>query len=100
MRTMADVETRNNAIGHHWFEPGTMAFFDSRVESELLRGRWFISSEQFHASDGTDFPRRFALHQVLGDGAIKTLNIGEDIGLAHRSFASLADAEQAVAELR
>ncbi len=69
-RTMADVRRANKAIGNHWFERDTMRFFDSRVESTLYGGRYFITSEQFHGSQGS-LPRRFTLRRVEPDGSIE-----------------------------
>jgi len=55
--TMTDVRHNNKASGRFWFSPETMRFFKSRVESRLLKQRYFITSEQF----GDDFPRLFTI---------------------------------------
>lgn len=55
-RTMADVKRSNREAGFHFFDRATMRFFDSRVESGLYRGPggvYFITSEQFHGSTGS-----------------------------------------------
>ena len=46
---MANVRDANAAIDHHWFEPGTMRFFASRILGELINGAFFVTSEQRHA---------------------------------------------------
>lgn len=69
------VKQANTARGHHWFDPDTMRFFDSRVESGIIGARTFVSSEQFHASDGTSFPRIYKVREVQDDGSIDTLPV-------------------------
>ena len=44
--TMADVKRRNKEAGYFFFSPGTMKFFACRIESELIRGKYFITSEK------------------------------------------------------
>lgn len=49
-RTMANVRAANRAAGHTWFSPGSMRFFDSRMERRVHTGpggTYFVSSEQF-----------------------------------------------------
>lgn len=64
-RTMADVKFKNKASGHHWFSPDTMRFFSSRVETGLLYGRYFVTSERFD----DDFPRLYTVREVVGPNA-------------------------------
>jgi hypothetical protein len=89
-RTMADVRAANRAAGMCWFDRGSMAFFGSRIESALIAGRYFITSEKgFNATD----PRRFSVREALPTGSIDT--VGE-----FRGYATLDDARDAIAELR
>lgn len=89
-RTMADVRRANRELGHFWFEPVTLRFFRSRVGESLYGGRYFVSSEQFEASDGTRAPRRYTVRQVNPDGSIDT--VGE--------FQAYETSAQARAEIR
>lgn len=84
-QTMTDVRAANKAIGNHWFERSTMKFFNSRVESSLLGGRYFITSERRELT----FPKRYTVREVLQDGDIKT--VGEFQG-----YSLLEDARIAV----
>ena len=43
--TISGARARNKEKGHYFFSPETMRFFGSRVESSLLRGGHFITSE-------------------------------------------------------
>ncbi|MEN6425990.1 MAG: hypothetical protein ABFE13_11540 [Phycisphaerales bacterium] len=56
-----DIKSRNRARGHHFFEPGTMRFFRSRVLDGVEGGRFFITSERFVASDGSSPGRRYTV---------------------------------------
>jgi hypothetical protein len=83
-KTMADVRAANKAIGNHWFEKSTMKFFNSRVESRLLGGRYFITSERRELT----FPKRYTVREVLPDGGIKT--VGEFQGYTLLEDAQIA----------
>lgn len=89
-RTMADVRAANRAAGMCWFDRGSMAFFGSRIESNLIGGAYFITSEKgAHASDA----RRFSVRKALANGSIET--VGE-----FRAYAMRDDARDAIATLR
>lgn len=66
-RTIAEVKLANHASGYHWFEPGTMRFFRSRIAPGVIGGRYFISSEQF--DDGS--PRLYTVREARPDGSIE-----------------------------
>lgn len=44
--TMDDVKRNNRESGQFFFSPDTMKFFKSRIESGLLKEKYFITSEQ------------------------------------------------------
>jgi hypothetical protein len=68
-KTMGDVRAANSQITGHWFDRDTMQFFNTRIESQLIAGRYFITSER---RDNT-FPRLFSVRQALPDGRIETV---------------------------
>lgn len=69
---MAGVKEANREAGMFFFSRDTMLFFDSRVESEVIAGRFFLTSEQFH--DGTyHAPRKFTVRVVYDSGRIGTI---------------------------
>ena len=43
--TMADIKQKLSAGGNHFFDPDTMRFFGSKVESSLYKNNTFITSE-------------------------------------------------------
>jgi hypothetical protein len=54
--------------GSHFFEPATMRFFRSRIDSDTWAGAdgWYwVSSEQFHTSDGQRHPRRYTVRRLF-----------------------------------
>jgi len=73
--TMSDIREMNAANGMHFFERGSMRFFDSRIESSAYNGAggvFFITSEQFHGSQGVA-PRCYTIRQFIpGTGAVET----------------------------
>ena len=85
-KTMSDVRAKNKKIGHHFFDRDTMAFWDSKVESGLFRGTYFITSEK-HGTNGK--PRQFTIRQALRTGEVITVGKG-------REYTSLELAREAV----
>lgn len=69
--SMAEVRRKNAAIGHHWFEPGTLRFFDATIGRTLYGGRMFGHSVRFR----DDAPRLYRV-AVARDG-------GEIVQVAH-----------------
>lgn len=67
-RTMDDVIAANRAIGNHWFDASTMRFFKTRIESGLVAGKRFITSEK-----GPDEVRRYTVREAQPDGTIDTV---------------------------
>lgn len=94
-RNITEIKMANRAIGHHWFEPGTMRFFNSRIETrEVIGGRYFVTSEQFEDSRGArPYPRTYTIRAADARGAIDT--VGEFEG-----YPTLAAALQAIHDLR
>ena len=85
-KTIADVRAANRVKGQHFFDAGTMRFFNSKVESSLYAGRYFITSERFRYDD----PKTYTIREAKEDGDIDT--IGE--------FCAYKDIETAREEVR
>jgi hypothetical protein len=77
--TIDQIKADNKAIGHHWFSPDTMRFFNSRVCSTVYQGHLFISSERFDETT----PRLYGVRACV-EGKIYTLA---------KDFSSLEKAE-------
>jgi len=83
------IISANHALGDHFFDTNVMRGFDSRIESSVYGGRYFITSEQFHGSQGSG-PRRYTIRRVEDDGEVNTAG-GHAAGF--QTFAELDDAE-------
>ncbi len=78
---IADIKRANKALGHYFFEPDTMRFFNSRVGSKVYGGRYFITSEQrepypYRDMSGNLQPateRRYTIREAMPDGSISTV---------------------------
>ena len=51
----------------NWFAAVTMRFFDSRIESAMFSGRFFICSEQFRSVRLGDRPREYRIVEVTSE---------------------------------
>lgn len=67
-RDMEEVRQANREAGDFWFSPDTLRFFNSVVESDLIDGRYFVTSEQ-----GPDMPRKFSVREVREDATVQTV---------------------------
>lgn len=59
-KTIAEAKAANRANGWHFFDRSTMRFFRSKICSEILNGKYFVTSEQFEPS----WPRLFTLRRI------------------------------------
>ncbi len=68
-RTISDVKAANREVGEHWFERSTMRFFNTRIVSKLISGRYFVTAERM------DDTRRFkyTVRSAEPDGSIDTV---------------------------
>jgi len=79
---MDDVRAANEQIGNHWFDRSTMKFFKTRIESRLIAGKRFITSER----GPHDMRKRFTIREAQPDGSIDTIG-------NFQQFATLAQAK-------
>ena len=77
---MTEIKRANKAAGDHWFDPSTMRFFLSLIESETVKdGRYFVTSEK--CPFGPGHVRAFTVREAHDYGTIGT--VGEFQG--HKS---------------
>lgn len=80
-----EVKQANKEIGRHFFSRDTMNFFGSKIESELIGGKFFVTSEDnFNRTQ-----RLFTIRVVNDQGEVDTF--GE-----FQEFATLAEAMNAI----
>lgn len=89
---MESIRRRAQEAGSHWFDPGSMRFFRSRVgwggyvhEDGRI---FFVSSERFVSSTGWSPGRKFSVRVMTPDGNVGT--VGEFQQYASRSGADAA----------
>lgn len=68
-KTLAEFKAEYNKTGMHFFDRKTMKFFNSRIESGILKGKYFITSE----SDMNNENRFFNLREIQPDLQIRTI---------------------------
>lgn len=85
--SISELKALHKSNGWHFFDRGAMAFFNSRIESGIIGGRYFITSERFN----DDTPRKFTVRTFDERGSVDTL--GEFCG--HLDKESARDAIKA-----
>lgn len=63
-----DIKQANRAAGQHWFDAGTMRFFQTRVHNRIYGGRYFVTSERMPNGD-----RVYTVRLARSDGGIETV---------------------------
>jgi hypothetical protein len=75
-RTMKDaIEAANASEGsHRWFSPATMEAWGTIIESDLVGGHWFVTSEYSpHTFDRSpEAPRVYSVRYIDDDGEVGT----------------------------
>lgn len=69
VRTIAELKALNKANGGYWFDAAAMRFFRTRIESGIIGGRYFITSEQCE----DDTPRKFTVRSFDSKGKVDTV---------------------------
>lgn len=82
---MDEVIEANEATGQNWFSQSTMDWFRSVIETPLIRGRYFVTSER----DG-DYPRRYTVRRVADDATIETVGEFQGYGTVASALLDVA----------
>ena len=69
---MAAVKAANKMIGNHWFGRETMGFFGTRLESGIIKNRFFVTSDTV-PSDSVPPTKAFSIRFICANGAIETV---------------------------
>ena len=88
--SMTSVVEKNKAAGQHFFSEGAMRFFNSQLESGLLKGNYFITSERMELS----MPKRYTVRQAVNGGE-RIHSVSE-----HCQYGTLDNAKEAISELQ
>lgn len=63
MKTLTEFKRAHKANGGYFFTRETMNFFNSKIESGLIAGKYFITSEQFIGYTFTE-PRKYSVRLI------------------------------------
>jgi hypothetical protein len=98
-KSIAEIVTANKEAGQYFFSPDTMAFWGSKVETDVIEGCYFVTSE-----DNYDRSEKvFKVRKALPDGRVNTVEYKGlyevtrtlDMAIAH---AYAVSAEERIAE--
>ena len=62
IKNMTELKRRHKAGGGIFFSRSAMQFWNSKIESPLMGGKYFVTSE------GSDITRRFTVRQAVANG--------------------------------
>lgn len=65
--TMKEVRQANHNLGHVWFRPDVMESHGTTIESDLIGGRWFITSDKTYNGG-----RAYTIRHVESNGNVHT----------------------------
>jgi len=81
-KNITEVKKANKSINHNWFAFDAMSFFKTKVETPILHGRYFITSEINPSNE-----KAYSIRVVNDNGSIDT--VGE-----FHSFISVETAKE------
>ena len=67
--TIEEVKQANKDSGFYFFSKDNMSFFNSRIESGVYGGKYFVTSERFDSS----VPRTYTIRVVSDTAEIDTV---------------------------
>ena len=70
-KTIAEIRAKNKEAGKYFFSRNSMRFFNSKIESGVLEGQYFITSERYEPEQ----PKMYTIRKALETGHI--INMGE-----------------------
>lgn len=82
---LGQIEQANDAAGHHWFEPASMRFFNSKIAREVFGGCLFVSSERFDSSS----PRLYSVRMASDRGHVESVGLDGFQAFQHASTAQI-----------
>ena len=91
--TITELIALHTQAGGYWFSEGAMRFFRSRIETDLINGRYFVSSEEL--PDGSrmfsvrTFDDEFNIEDV-GEPFIYATREAAITGLIHATVKAIA----------
>lgn len=101
--SLAEIRAHNESAGYHFFDTSSMRYFDSRVhtlrrykkrislssDGIVVGGKYFITSEQFHGSNGHRSPRMFTVRVITPDANIETIGTFNEIKTIQEAVAAI-----------
>ena len=87
-RTIDQMKAANARLGHHWFTPGAMRFFNSRALSGVYAGRLFVSSEQYRSRHTGYRARLYTIRAVSDAGGVSTVGEFQQYSTRRRAIAA------------
>jgi hypothetical protein len=82
--TITQMKFANASRGHHFFEPATMRWHNSRILSRVYAGRLFVTSERREAY----CPRLYTIRAMADDGAVFTVGEFQQYSTRRRAIAA------------
>lgn len=67
-KSIAEVKKANKESGQYWFDPDAMRFFGSKIETDIIHDRYFITSEV--NPSGT---KKYTIREVKDNASIDTV---------------------------
>jgi hypothetical protein len=82
---ITEIKKDNKEMGHHFFSPESMRFFNSVVRAQVIGDNFFVTGERFEEG----IPWRWTVRQCV-NGAINTVSefqefetVGQALGAAY-----------------
>jgi hypothetical protein len=93
VNTIKEAKAISKANGGHFFDPQAMRFFNSKIESELIEGRYFITSERYDLES----PKLYTIRRISNRGQILD-DLGEfqEFDTLHGALVALGERKEKI----
>lgn len=69
-KTISEIEEMNRQAGRNWFDLERMKSFNCKIETEVIGGRYFITSDRMTVH----IPKKYTVRMVVENGHIENLS--------------------------
>lgn len=93
IETISQLRALNEKNGGCWFTPDTMRFFKTKIETGIIDGQYFVTSDASGFGDSS--PRKFTIRSFDAEGSVDTVEEFNKFDTLNDALAALAQRKAA-----
>jgi len=85
--TIQEIKEANENAGQDFFKEGVMRLFIREIESEVLKGKFFVTSERYD----TFAPKQYTVRQVSDNGHVTNVSKFQEFDDKYEALESIVN---------